>query len=240
MISPTTAFITGGARRIGRRIALALAEAGWDIALHYNASRDEAEDARREIESMGRRCALFQADLTCMEEVHALIQRVMEAEPNCRALVNNASIFERAPLMDTDEAFFDRHFHLNFKVPFFLTQSFARLRKQGCVINLLDTKIEQKRSNYFAYTLSKKALFEFTRMAAHELAPGIRVNGVCPGLILPPEGEDDAYLRRMAERIPLRQSGSPDDIAAAVRFLLENEFITGECIFVDGGERLNK
>ncbi|MBI1388416.1 MAG: SDR family oxidoreductase [bacterium] len=233
-----TALITGGARRIGREIALTLARAGWNIALHYHHSREDAEDAAREMEAIGMKCELFQADLGRLDEALAMVERVFERMPGCRALINNASIFERAALLETSEDLFDRHFTLNFKTPFFLTRDFARRCREGEVVNLLDTKITQKHSNYFAYTLTKKALFEFTRMAAKELAPGVRVNGVCPGLILPPPGEGDAYMERMQIRVPLRRKGDPADIARAVLFLLQNDFITGEWIFIDGGEHL--
>lgn len=235
-----TVLITGASKRIGKAIALTLAQQGWDIALHYNHSRDAAEETCREIEALGRRCTLFACDLGDASQVRELIPAVMDSCPECCGLVNNASIFERAPFLDTTEEFFDRHFDLNFRTPFFMTQAFARCAKTGVVINLLDTKIEQRYSNYFAYLLTKKALFEFTRMAAHELAPGIRVNGVCPGLILPPPGEDVTYMLEMQDRIPAKRHGSAQDIADAVRFLVESEFITGEWIFVDGGEHLTK
>ncbi|MDP8243773.1 MAG: SDR family oxidoreductase [Candidatus Hinthialibacter antarcticus] len=235
-----TALITGGSRRIGREIALTLARQGWRIALHYNHSCNDAEQLASEIQKNGGECELFCADLSEVKSATALITETFERCPDCNVLINNASIFERAPLLETDEDFFDRHFNINFKTPFFLTRDFARRCKQGSVINLLDTKITQKFSNYFAYTLSKKALFEFTRMAAKELAPAIRVNGVCPGLILPPPGDDEAYIERMQNRVPMKTRGRPQDIASAVLFLLENEFITGDCIFIDGGEHLLK
>lgn len=235
-----TALITGGSRRIGREITLALARQGWRIALHYNRSRGDAETLAGEIDESGGECELFCANLSDTKAAAALVSDVFERCPDCNALINNASIFERMTLLDTEEDFFDRHFNINFKTPFFLTRDFARRCKQGNVINLLDTKITQKFSSYFAYTLTKKALFEFTRMAAKELAPAIRVNGVCPGLILPPPDDDEAYIERMQTRVPMKTRGQPPDIASAVLFLLDNEFITGDCIFVDGGEHLLK
>lgn len=233
-----TALITGAAARIGREITLSLARAGFDIALHFNRSTEPAEALAVEINNMGRVCQLFQADLADRQAVSGLMPRVFAKMPLCNTLINNASIFERNSLLDTEEDFFDHHFDINFRAPFFLTRDFARRCRQGHVINLLDTKITQKHSNYFAYTLTKKALFEFTRMAAHELAPGVRVNGVCPGLILPPPGEGEDYMNRMQTRIPMKTQGDPAAIARAVLFLLDNDFITGESLFIDGGEHL--
>lgn len=240
MSAKGSALITGGSRRIGREIALTLAQNGWRIALHYNHSRDDAETLANEIKNNNGECEIFCADLSDAKAGCNLIAEAFERCPDLNVLINNASIFERMPLLETQEDFFDRHFNINFKSPFFLTRDFARQCKQGNVINLLDTKITQKFSNYFAYTLTKKALYEFTRMAAKELAPAIRVNGVCPGLILPPPGDDEAYIERMQNRVPMKTRGHPKDIASAVLFLLENEFITGDCIFIDGGEHLLK
>lgn len=231
-------LITGGARRIGREIALALAARGREIALHYNRSRDDAETAAEEIRRAGATCRLFQADLADMKQVLTLIERVADACPALDTLINNASIFEPATLLATDEAFYDRHFAVNLKAPFFLTRDFAHRIRRGHVINLLDTKVTRAFTTYFAYALTKKALFEFNRMAAKELAPRIRVNGVAPGLILPPAGCGDDYLEEQSRRLPLRAHGGPADIASAVLFLLDAPFITGECILVDGGEHL--
>ena len=171
-------------------------------------------------------------------QVRQLIPRVLDQCPDCDVLINNASIFAPNRFEDTEEDFFDRHFTINFKTPFFLSRDFARLRQAGNIINLLDTKVRRTVTGYFVYTLSKKALFEFTRMAAKALAPRIRVNAVCPGLILPPAGEDEDYLERMKTHVPLQRAGDVEGVARAVRFLLENPFITGECLFVDGGEHL--
>ncbi|MCD6384235.1 SDR family oxidoreductase [Candidatus Sumerlaeota bacterium] len=233
-----TALVTGGARRIGRAIARALAREGYDISLHYNSSEREAKEVAREIEHTGRRCRLFPCNFTNMAEVFRLIPAVFDAFPDCTLLINNASVFERGRLMDTSEELFDRQFTINFKVPFFLTREFARHCKRGHIINIIDAKAARSHIEYFAYTLSKKALYEFTRMSAKELAPNIRVNGVAPGLILPPPEKDDAYLERLSKHIPLQRRGDPQSVVKAILFLIRNDYITGECIFVDGGEHL--
>lgn len=233
-----TALITGGAKRLGRAIAIRLAELGFDIALHYNTSRGDAERVAGEIEAAGAGCDLFACDLSDGEAVLQLIGRVTHVFSDLSILVNNASIFERGPLLDTEPELFDRHFDINYRAPFFLTRDFARHRDQGLVINLVDTKISRNAGAYFAYTLTKKSLFEFTKMAAAQLGPKIRVNAVAPGLVLPPAGEDESYLAERAKSIPLQRHGDPAAVCNAIAYLVDNRFITGQCIYVDGGEHL--
>ena len=233
-----TALITGGARRIGRAIALSLAGKEYNIALHYRTSKKDAETAASEIRSKGVECEIFQCDLSNSGKVATLIPRVFERFPDCNLLVNNASVFQRARLMETDEALFDRHFNTNLKAPFFLSRDFARHCRKGHIINILDTKISRILIEYFAYTLTKKALHEFTRMAAKELGPSIRVNGVSPGLILPSADLSSEDFEKMGDRVPLKTTGNPESVVSAIHFLIDNTFITGECIFVDGGEHL--
>ena len=235
------ALVTGGAKRIGRAVALALARKGYDLGIHYNTSGARAEELAAEIGSLGRQCELFQFDLADAKSLPLLIERAFEALPNCSVLVNNASVFERVGFMDTDEALFDRMIAINFKAPFFLSQHFVRRCGPGAaaqIINLLDTQITRNFTQYFVYALSKKAMAEFTRMAARELGPAVRVNGVCPGLIAAAAGSSQESFRKMASRIPAKRTGEPRDVAEAVLYLLDSDFVTGECIFVDGGEHL--
>lgn len=233
-----TALITGAAVRIGRRIALALAREGWDIALHYNRSENEARRTAEDISAAGGACDLFQADLASFQQLETLVSRVLETFGRCDLLVNNASVFEGASLRDTEEALFDRAMAINLKAPFFLLRNYARAVESGEAINLLDTRIAGTKTAYFAYSLAKKALGDLTRMAARELGPDFRVNGICPGLVLAPEGQGPGYLERLSAKIPLRRPGEVDDVVRAVEYLLDNPFVTGEILFVDGGERL--
>ena len=232
------ALVTGGARRIGAAIARALAQNGYDVALHYLTSAESAERTAGKIEEMGRRCRLFRCDLNDHEEATALIPSVREHFSHLNVLVNNASIFEPGALADTGRDLFERHFNINFKAPFFLTQAFAEGCAQGQIINILDTRVSRSDQHHAAYTLSKKALLELTRMAARELGPAIRVNGVSPGMILPPRGEVVDELERRSAALPLKRIGNMANLVAAVLFLLDNPFVTGECIYVDGGEHL--
>jgi NAD(P)-dependent dehydrogenase (short-subunit alcohol dehydrogenase family) len=147
-------------------------------------------------------------------------------------------VFEKASLRRSGNALFDRAFDVHVKAPFFLTRDFARRRRNGQVVTLLDTRVSRNQSAYFAYTLSKKTLFAFTRMAAVELAPRIRVNGIAPGLILPPEGRSAGYLDRLAAGTPLKRRGGVEEVLACLDFLIHNPYVTGQILYPDGGEHL--
>lgn len=233
-----TIFITGGAKRVGKAIALALAEHGHSIALHYNSSKDAADQTANKIRSKGVECNLFSYDLMDTKNLNNLISDVFLTCPDCNVLINNASIFERHSFLDSNEDIFDNNFDLHVKTPFFLSQSFANKCDVGLIINMLDTKVHRTVTEYFVYTLSKKTFFEFTKMAAKTLAPNIRVNGIAPGYILPPIDGSEPDEVRVQKSIPLQMLGNPDLIANTVLYLLNNPFITGECITVDGGEKL--
>ncbi len=233
-----SALVTGGAKRIGKDIALFLAKSGYDIALHYNTSEREARLAKREIEKVGQKCVLFQCDFNSLNEPSKLIKKVTKLFPGFCLLINNASVFEEKLFLNTDIKHLEKNFNVNFKAPFILSRDFAKLCKKGLIINILDTNIMRKNSKFFAYNLSKKTLFNFTQMAAYELGPNIRVNAIAPGPILPPFGKDDGYLKLKVKKIPLKQKGNTKFITQALDFLIENNFVTGECIFVDGGKHL--
>jgi len=233
-----SALITGGAKRIGKQITLTLAEAGYDIALHYNRSQAEAEETAGQVRKLGRSCELFKCDLMKDDELNSLIPKVTETFPELNLLVNNASLFDKATIKKSWVEVFDSQFGANIRAPFFLMKQFALTCQIGQIINLLDARISHPDFHYAAYTLSKKALAELTKMAAVEFAPGIRVNGVAPGIILPPEDESIDYIDRKSKNIPLQRKGDAKDVANAIRFIVENNYITGQIIFVDGGENL--
>ena len=179
-------LITGGAQRIGKSIALALADRGFDIALHYNRSRDEATQVAQEIRQKGVRCEVFACDLQKEAQVLLLLEKVCKRFPSLNLLVNNASIFQPSGLGRQGLKFLDSHWTINFRAPFILTGEFARLCRKGQIINILDTKITKNKTDYVGYLISKKALGELTKISAVALAPNIRVNGISPGIILPP------------------------------------------------------
>ncbi|MFH1761423.1 MAG: SDR family oxidoreductase [bacterium] len=233
-----TALITGAGRRIGKAIALKLAGQGYSIALHYHTSKNQAQALCREIQLFGVRCIPFKCDLSRENQVRNLIPNIVRKMPDLEVVINNASFFERRTFLETEIDDFSKVFNINFKAPFFICRDFARTCRKGHIINILDTKISSCQSAYFVYTLSKKILASFTEMAAKTLGPQIRVNSIAPGLILPPAGENDKYMNIMAKKLPLRRKGNVSNITDTIEGLLNNDFITGQCIFVDGGQRL--
>lgn len=232
------ALITGGGKRLGKAISLSLAERGYDIAIHYNHSDKEAKETADLIREKGREAEIFQSNLSDISQVRSLIPTVFEVFPQCSILVNSASIFENIGFNDVTEEIFERDFNTNFKAPFFLSQDFSKGNDAELIINMLDMRINKIETEHFTYNLTKKALRDFTLMAAKALGPKIRVNGICPGPILPPPDKDIKYLEQIAKDTPLEKPGNPDYIITAVKYLLDNSFVTGQCLFVDGGQHL--
>ena len=231
-------LVTGGAIRVGRGIALHMAGLGYDVALHYNSSASEAESTASVIKKAGADCTLFQADLNDPLSYEKLIVSAKQAFPGLSALVNSAAVFDRGTFMESDAALYQKEFRINFEAPVFLTQAFARHIQKGSVVNIIDTTVTRQMISYFFYSLSKKALLEFTRMAAVELAPHIRVNGICPGYLLPAEGWGDDYRKKLEPTLPLRKIASVEDVAGIAAMLIQTASLTGQVIFVDGGESL--
>ena len=178
-----TALVTGGAKRIGKAICLALANRGLNIALHYGKSFEAAQETAKEVREHGVKCELFQCDMKDPGQVSMLIPSVFKNLGDCQILINSASLFLRGTFQETSLTILEDHLMINFKAPFLLTQQFSEYAAKGLVINLLDTKITRSSEYFFAYTLSKKLLYELTRMTAKVLGPDIRVNGralFCP------------------------------------------------------------
>lgn len=235
-----TALITGGGIRLGRALALHLAQQGYDIALHYNHSREQAQATAAEIRQMGADCEVFSCDFSQQTNFMPLAESVKERFPAWQVLVNNASVYEAGTLMETNHAQLLQQFQVNLFAPYLLTQAFAQQAQQGHIINILDNKIAFQQYQYSAYLLSKKSLAETTRLAALELAPHFRVNGIAPGVTLPAETRSEEYVKWRVQGIPLQRQGTPAQIASALQFLLDNPFVTGQIITVDGGEGLTQ
>ncbi len=231
------ALITGAAQRVGKALALHLARSGYDIALHYHASEAAAHAVQAEITGMGRKCKLYRADLGDLPALPALAHDVIADFPACHALVNNASVFTRGTFLDSDPALCARMLRINYEAPAFLAQAFASRQGKGHIINMLDTHIETNGNSHFFYLQSKKALRDFTQMAAVGLGPAFRVNAVCPGVVLP-SGEEADYIERLEARLPLRSTAKVESVCRTVEWLLRSEDITGQLIYVDGGEHL--
>jgi NAD(P)-dependent dehydrogenase (short-subunit alcohol dehydrogenase family) len=235
-----TALITGAAKRIGKGLALHLAAQGWNIAIHYNTSADEAIILQDELKSSftNQKFELFSADLNVTSEVENLVPLVIRKMGSIDLLINNASVFDRGDFADTTTEFLDRQMNVNFRAPFILIRNFAQLAKEGTIINFVDTRIVNNKSNFAAYSLSKKALWELTKMTALELGPKIRVNAIAPGLSLPPEEKGEDYLWKLAENITMKRPGGLEPILKSLDYILNNDYLTGQLLFCDGGENL--
>lgn len=233
-----TALITGAGKRIGSAIAIALADEGINLILHYNHSANEAQKLAEEIKSRKVDAWLIQADFDKPDATDSLISRSIELSSTLDFLINSASIFKNNTIENVDYDSLAQHIQINAWTPFILSREFAKKVKSGKIINLLDTRIQSYDFNHVAYILSKNMLATLTRMTALEFAPRITVNGIAPGLILPPPGQEQSYLDKLIDTVPLKKHGDPQDIAAAVVYLLQSEFITGQIINVDGGRHL--
>jgi pteridine reductase len=234
-----TALVTGAAKRIGAAISLALAREGANVIVHYNSSVDQAERLRDEIMELGVRSWLLRADFEA-QEYQTLVERSIETAGGLDMLVNNASVF---PVDSLSTLGFDdliRNMEVNAWAPFVLSRDFARLVGRGKIVNLVDSRTHDFDWSHVGYILSKHVLDVLTRVTALKYAPDVTVNGVAPGLILPPPGEDESYLDRLTRTVPLKRHGSPEDIADAVVYLLKSDFVTGEIIAVDGGRHLKE
>jgi NAD(P)-dependent dehydrogenase (short-subunit alcohol dehydrogenase family) len=234
-------LVTGGARRIGRAIALAFAQRGWDVAIHYGRSRNEAQATAREVAALGRRAVLLKADLADERAVAALLPQAIAALGRLDCIVNNASRFEVDTAGSCSYASLDIHYRTNTAAPVILARELARHVAQGgqaCVVNLLDQKLFNPNPDFFSYTLSKSALHAATTLLAQALAPRVRVVGVAPGITLASGEQSDAGFERAHTRTPLGRSSTPEDVAAAVLFAAESRALTGSTILVDGGQHL--
>ena len=240
-IKGRNALVTGGAHRVGRELSMRLAEAGAGVFIHYNNAAEAAEETRAGVEAFGARAASGSADLSQPTSAATLIETASEAIGPLSILINNASSFPRDRFENVTHDGWRRAHELTLAGPLFLTQAFAAALPedmQGAVVNVTDVKTTKPYREHFSYVVAKGGLDTFTRAAALALAPRIRVNAVALGVILPPAEKDDEYARRLVAGIPLRGPGGPEPVAAAVVALLENDFVTGEILKIDGGAHL--
>jgi NAD(P)-dependent dehydrogenase (short-subunit alcohol dehydrogenase family) len=234
-----TILITGAARRIGRSLALAVAGAGADVIIHFGSSRSEAESAQAEIQALGRKAFLLQADLADQNQVASLLAHAQEFGP-VYALINNAAIFEPLTWDNSNLNDWNRHLMVNLTVPFLLSQAFARSSEpkgNRRIVNLLDWRAERPGSDHMPYTISKAALVALTRSLAVALAPDVTVNGLALGAVLPPS--DGKATSAILDQIPAHRWANMNEVNDALLFLLDGPtYITGEIIHVDGGRHL--
>ncbi|HEY5048830.1 MAG TPA: SDR family oxidoreductase [Rhizomicrobium sp.] len=236
-----TVLVTGAAKRLGRAIALDLAGAGYDVALHYSTSEIEAGETADAIRSLNRRVVLLRADLAQEDEAAGLVARAVAAIGPLGALVNSASLFENDDWADATRQSWDRHMAVNLRAPFLLSQHFARQLPQeanGAIVNIVDQRVLKPTPQFLSYSLSKAGLFWLTITLAQALAPRIRVNAVAPGPTVINARQSESDFRRQREATLLGNGAEPGDVCAAVRYLLEARAVTGEMLAVDGGQHL--
>ena len=234
-----TALVTGGAKRIGRAVALALAGVGVHVVLHYRNSESEAHETAGLVEALGVQAHPIQADLSDPIAVDRLMEQALVLGTSLDFLINSASIFPTQTLMGLTAENLDENLRVNTLAPFALSKRFFEQKREGAIVNFLDARMVDYDRLHVPYHLSKRMLHDLTRMMAVDFAPRVRVNAVAPGLILPPEGEDQAYLEKLSSTNPLQRYGSTDGIAEAVLFLLRSGFVTGQVLYVDGGRHLH-
>ncbi len=239
---PHLALVTGAGRRLGRAIALRLASEGCDVAVHYNASEEEADAVARKISSLGRRAhavGFDQTDDQGMDAGLAAIRQIFGAAPD--VLVNSASIFAWDNLSTVDRGGLERHFAANLFGPVLLTRKIVEASREdtrGIVINLLDQKLANPNPDHLSYTLSKYALQGFTELMAQSLAPRFRVCAIAPGHTLQSSTETPEHFAAIRDQTPLLRGPTPEDVAEAAAYLFNSPAVSGQTIFVDGGVHL--
>jgi NAD(P)-dependent dehydrogenase (short-subunit alcohol dehydrogenase family) len=236
------ALVTGAAKRIGRAIALALADDGYDIAVHYGNSHAEATELVAAIEAKGRKAVALAADLSKEAETQPLMTAATKALGRpITCLVNNASVFERDEALSATRESWDAHLETNLRAPFVLMQEFARLLPEtasGAIVNLVDERVWNLTPHFVSYTLSKAGLWSLTQTMALAFAPRIRVNAIGPGPTLPSPRQSAEQFARQSASMPLKRGATPEEIAAAVRFIIGTGAMTGQMIALDGGQHL--
>jgi len=236
------ALVTGGGRRVGRALALALAKKGAVVAVHYNESDTGARDVVAEIEKAGGRAGSFRADLTDATAANALPDQVAKQLGALDVLVNSAAIMKRTPFGETTSDSFDEIIGLNLRAPFLITQAAApHLRRaKGCVVNIADLAAFETWPGYVPHGVSKAGIVYLTKALARVMAPEVRVNAIAPGTVLLPDDWDAKDAAHLTETTPLKREGSPQDVVEAMLFLLSADYLTGETIIVDGGRHVRR
>lgn len=235
------ALVTGGAQRLGKAFALTLARMGYSIALHYHKSEAAAQQAKTELETLGVQVYLFRADLTQPDQIQALFSAF---DANLRTLtfnllVNSASLMPVGNPRNLELQDWDSALDLNLRAPFLLAQQAAkRMTGGGLIVNISDVGAQKAWSRYPSYAVSKAGLESLTKLLARSLAPGIRVNAIAPGLVLPSDVVTPEQWDKLVERLPLKRPATLDEITSVLEFLIRNEYITGQIIVVDGGYSL--
>lgn len=232
------ALITGAAQRLGASIARALALQGIHVVIHYQRSKTAALDLQGEIAASGGRASILQGDLEKQESLEHLVGSAIDLAGPLDILINNASIFEENSFSEMTLESLQQNMTINTYAPLVLSRHFAAQGRHGNIVNMVDTMVMDYDRKHVPYHLSKRALHALTRIMALEFAPAVRVNAVAPGLVLPPKGENLAYLERLSSSNPLLCHGGAEDVVEAVLYLLRADFVTGQTVYVDGGRHM--
>jgi len=239
---PRTALVTGAGKRIGRALALALAEDGYAVALHYHRSRGDAEAVAGEIVKAGGKAVPLAADLAKEADVTALAASAAQALGPLGVLVNNASLFERDEALSVTRESWDAHLETNLRAPFVLSQALAKglpAASVGVIVNLVDQRVWNLTPHFVSYTLSKAGLWTLTQTLALALAPRVRVNAIGPGPTLPSPRQSSEQFARQVQSVPLQRGPALEELVAALRLILAAGSMTGQMIALDGGQHLN-
>lgn len=234
------ALITGGAVRVGRAITLGLAEAGFDVVIHYNSSAGPARETVLKVEALGRQAITVSGNLADPDTAEHIAESVRQAYGRLDVVVNSAASFHSAALFAIDATEWDRIMAVNLKAPYLLVRATESLLKEsaGCVINMVDLSAFDPFESFPHHSVSKAGLMHLTRAMARAMAPRVRVNAIAPGFVLAPPGMSDESIQAEIDQIPVGHSGTPEDVVRTVLFLVASPFITGEVIVVDGGQRV--
>lgn len=234
------AVVTGGVRRLGRRIAFALADDGYELALIYNSSTNAELAKTKNVLSKSKvRVRFYKCDVSDVKSLKRTVEKIGKDFGKIDLLVNNAGIFRRIEFGKITEKDFDSFIDINLKAAMFATQSAVKFMKKGCVINIASLGGIQNWTGFIPYSISKAGLIKLTALLAKTLAPKVRVNAIAPGTIIIEDEEAGTPDKISADKIPLKRYGKPEDITEAVRFILKCEYLTGQTIVVDGGRMLN-
>lgn len=235
-----TALITGGAHRVGKAITMALARAGANVAINYHSSAHAAQATAAEARALGVEALAVQADISNHQQVTAMVSEVSERLGSIDILVNSASRFEKTPFPAQDVGAWQRVTGILIHGSFYCANAVAPTmleRGEGAIVNIVDLSAWEPWPNFAAHSVGKAGLLALTRQLALELAPTVRVNAVAPGPVLPPPGYPQAKIDSIAQKTLLNRWGTPEDVAGAVMYLIQADYVSGEVIVVDGGER---
>jgi pteridine reductase len=236
--TPGTVLITGGAKRLGAAIGLALAGAGWDVVVHYRHSQAPAEELCEEIRGLGRRAWAVAADLADPEQCSSLIPRAVDLAGGLEALISSASIFPSSTVFDVTAADIQKNIQVHAVAPLQLAQALWQRPEARHIVHMLDSKVTGPDNEHVGYHLSKRMLSDLTRMLARAFAPRVAVNAIAPGAILPAIDGDPARFATLASGVPLQKTGQARDITQAALYLLSSQYVTGQTLYVDGGRHM--